>query len=322
MNKGYTGKILICVGIALIIIPLFTAIIYEISLFFRVGKLANFIGQNLLYSTGGSNVILKWIGNLINVPRINNIQYFFQHHFLQNVSCLLLPNLFIIFGFYFLLKQNQNISISKCFNKTVIIGLAVNILVLFYFLGLYTIIYNHFQMSFRSSRWLSFIPRNILFTSIGIFIYNFSLFFVSTLLHLILVIPTFVILAGYTEYFKKQNIENIQIINNNLINNKSFSYEEEQNETEENEMARKKINRMERVALSGGIIGALATNPRSAIEKKIMLLNADGWNCHQIIPHSGRNILVKILQAIILVSTLFLWTFGDGYLLLFEKEIE
>jgi hypothetical protein len=82
-----------------------------------------------------------------------------------------------------------------------------------------------------------------------------------------------------------------------------------------------KINRVERVSLSGGIIGALATNPRSAIEKKCNELNVQGWNCHQIMPHSTRNFLVMILQSIILVLTLFLWTFGAGYVLLFEKEV-
>ena len=81
-----------------------------------------------------------------------------------------------------------------------------------------------------------------------------------------------------------------------------------------------KINRMERVSLSGGIIGALATNPRTALERKIKQLNAEGWNCHQIIQHSTRNILVSVLQVVVLVLTAFLWTFGAGYLLLFEKE--
>jgi hypothetical protein len=82
-----------------------------------------------------------------------------------------------------------------------------------------------------------------------------------------------------------------------------------------------KINRVERVSLSGGIIGALATNPRSAIERKCNELNAEGWNCRQIMPHSTRNLFVLILQNIILVCTLFLWTFGAGYILLFEKEV-
>jgi uncharacterized protein YgiM (DUF1202 family) len=84
----------------------------------------------------------------------------------------------------------------------------------------------------------------------------------------------------------------------------------------------KKINRVERVALSGGLIGLLATNPRAALGGKIEELNSMGWNCHQIIDHSTRNTLAKILQIVILILTFGLWTFGAGYILLFEKEIE
>ena len=80
------------------------------------------------------------------------------------------------------------------------------------------------------------------------------------------------------------------------------------------------LNRVERISLSGGIIGSMLTNPRNAIQKKCEALNAEGWNCHQIIPHSSNNILVSVLRAVVLVVTFFMWTFGDGYILLFEKE--
>jgi len=82
-----------------------------------------------------------------------------------------------------------------------------------------------------------------------------------------------------------------------------------------------KQNRMERVFLSGGLIGALTTNPKSAIEGKIKILNTQGWNCRQILPHGTHNLFITIVQTIILVCTLGLWTFGGGYLLLFEKEV-
>ena len=82
------------------------------------------------------------------------------------------------------------------------------------------------------------------------------------------------------------------------------------------------INRVERVALSGGLVGMLATNPRNAIEEKCHALNAEGWNCHQIIPHVTSNLFIGFLQSLILVCTLFMWTFGAGYILLFEKEIK
>jgi len=83
---------------------------------------------------------------------------------------------------------------------------------------------------------------------------------------------------------------------------------------------RARINRMERVALSGGLIGCLATNPREALESKMRELNAEGWNCRQMLDHSTHNSFIKILQFLVLICTLGLWTFGAGYLLLFEKE--
>jgi len=83
---------------------------------------------------------------------------------------------------------------------------------------------------------------------------------------------------------------------------------------------RARINRMERVALSGGLIGFLTTNPREALESKMRELNAEGWNCRQMLDHSTHNGFIKILQFLVLICTLGLWTFGAGYLLLFEKE--
>ena len=207
MKKENIGKIIIGVGIALIAIPLLTAIIYDISLFFRIGRLAGNIRQNLFMSSS-PNGIFKWIGSLIYSSgfRTISIQLFFQRIFLQNVLWLFMPNLFIISGFYFLLKQKQNIDIKECFNKMVIIGFAINVLVLFNFFGLYNIVYSRFQMSYMMGGWLSFIPRHILFTSGGRFIFNLSLVIVSILFRLVLVAPTFVIFAGYMQFFKKQEI--------------------------------------------------------------------------------------------------------------------
>ena len=80
------------------------------------------------------------------------------------------------------------------------------------------------------------------------------------------------------------------------------------------------LNRVERISLSDGIIGRMLTDPRNAIEEKCLELNAEGWICHQIIPHASNNTLIALLRGVILICTLFMWTFGDGYLLLFEKE--
>jgi hypothetical protein len=82
----------------------------------------------------------------------------------------------------------------------------------------------------------------------------------------------------------------------------------------------RKLNKIARVALPGGLIGALATNPRKALEQTIQQHNVAGWNCHQIIPHSTHNLFMVVLQVLLLIATIGLWTFGAGYLLLFEKD--
>ena len=83
-----------------------------------------------------------------------------------------------------------------------------------------------------------------------------------------------------------------------------------------------KINKVVRVSLSGGLIGAIFTNPRRALINTIAEHNKYGWNCHQIIPHSTVNLFVKVLQILVLFCTFGLWTWGAGYILLFEKKIE
>lgn len=79
-------------------------------------------------------------------------------------------------------------------------------------------------------------------------------------------------------------------------------------------------NKVERVALSGGLIGALFTNPKNAINKVITKENNDGWYCRQVMPHTTNNLFIRLLQIFILCITFFLWTFGAGYMVLFEKE--
>ena len=81
-----------------------------------------------------------------------------------------------------------------------------------------------------------------------------------------------------------------------------------------------KMNKVVRIALSGGIIGLLTTNPRRALDKRIDDENQQGWNAVYFIPHKETNVLVAILRIVVLVFTLFMWTWGAGYLILFERE--
>ena len=82
-----------------------------------------------------------------------------------------------------------------------------------------------------------------------------------------------------------------------------------------------KKNKVVRISLMGGLIGALTTNPRKAIEDAIDKENNEGWNAIHIEPHSTANLLVWVLQLVVLVCTLGLWTWGGGYMVLFEKEV-
>lgn len=83
-----------------------------------------------------------------------------------------------------------------------------------------------------------------------------------------------------------------------------------------------KKNKVDRISLAGGLIGLLFTNPRGALDKRVNEANKNGWNLHQILPHTETNLFVRLLAMLVLVLTLGLYTFGAGYILLFEKEVD
>ena len=81
-----------------------------------------------------------------------------------------------------------------------------------------------------------------------------------------------------------------------------------------------RINKVDRISLSGGLIGMLLTNPRKALDEHIYIRNREGWKATYILEHSYNNVAAMLLALIVLVATAGLWTFGPGYLILFEKE--
>ena len=81
-----------------------------------------------------------------------------------------------------------------------------------------------------------------------------------------------------------------------------------------------KVNKLVRIALAGGIIGLLTTNPRRALDQRIDKENQEGWTATYFITHSETNLFMSMLRLLVLFLTLFLWTFGAGYLILFERE--
>lgn len=82
-----------------------------------------------------------------------------------------------------------------------------------------------------------------------------------------------------------------------------------------------KKNRVSRISLMGGLIGALTTNPRKALEDAIDQGNEQGWSAIHIEPHKTTNLFIGILQMLVLLLTLGLFTWGGGYLILFEREV-
>ena len=65
-----------------------------------------------------------------------------------------------------------------------------------------------------------------------------------------------------------------------------------------------KVNKLVRIALPGGIVGLLATNPRRALDNQIDKKNQEGWNAIYSIPHVETNLLVAVLRLVVLVLTL------------------
>ena len=82
-----------------------------------------------------------------------------------------------------------------------------------------------------------------------------------------------------------------------------------------------KKNKIVRVSLIGGIIGALTTNPRKALEDAIDKENQDGWNAIHVDTHRTTNLFISVLQLAVLFITLGLFTWGGGFLVLLEREI-
>ena len=80
-------------------------------------------------------------------------------------------------------------------------------------------------------------------------------------------------------------------------------------------------NKTVRVSLSGGLIGSIFTNPARALNGCMAKYNKEGWRFVFKIHHSQRNIFMLLLENVILVATLFLWTFDAGYLVTFERNI-
>ena len=81
-----------------------------------------------------------------------------------------------------------------------------------------------------------------------------------------------------------------------------------------------KCNKVMRIALSGGIIGLLATNPRRAPDHRIDKEHRGSWAVTYFLPHPDTNLFMSVLRLAVLACTAFVWTRSAGYRILFEHE--
>ena len=80
-----------------------------------------------------------------------------------------------------------------------------------------------------------------------------------------------------------------------------------------------KINKVERIRYSGGLIGLLFGSTKGKMQNKITEMNKQGWNLH-LIHNDQPNLVIWIIRLLILILTSGLWTIGSSEILVFEKE--
>ena len=78
----------------------------------------------------------------------------------------------------------------------------------------------------------------------------------------------------------------------------------------------KKINKVERLTYSDGIIGMLFGSTKGKMQDKIIEMNNQGWNLH-FIHNDQPNLVIWIIRLLILIVTLGLWTIGSSEILVF-----
>jgi hypothetical protein len=81
----------------------------------------------------------------------------------------------------------------------------------------------------------------------------------------------------------------------------------------------KKINKIERLNYSGGLIGMIFGSTKGKMQDKVTEMNKQGWNLH-FINNDQPNLVLWLIRILILVLTFGLWTIGSSEILVFEKE--
>lgn len=78
-------------------------------------------------------------------------------------------------------------------------------------------------------------------------------------------------------------------------------------------------NKIVNITLDGGIIGLLASSPKSALNDVIEYENSEGWKVIQVIPADSGNLFLSIFRLVLLLCTFLMYTTANGYYVIMER---
>lgn len=80
------------------------------------------------------------------------------------------------------------------------------------------------------------------------------------------------------------------------------------------------MNKVIEVPLTGGLIGLFVASPHRALHNAVARENAEGWRVVQVIPAASGSIFYFLLRNLLLLVTLFLYTFDPGFYIFLERN--
>ena len=79
-------------------------------------------------------------------------------------------------------------------------------------------------------------------------------------------------------------------------------------------------NKVVKVMTSGGLL-SLAESPVYKLRLAISRANKEGWNVNSVLDDYTNNFFIRLLHALILIMTLFIWCPSRAYILILEREV-
>lgn len=81
------------------------------------------------------------------------------------------------------------------------------------------------------------------------------------------------------------------------------------------------MNKVVKISLTGGLIGFIAGDAISLLNRRIREENAQGWEVIQVLPDTDANLVTVIIRIILLCITSFLFTTTNGYYVVLKSAI-